>query len=387
MTNLFDKIRGFYKKFKDLAHVGLAQIISSGIMAIFWFTLAIILSTGEYGEISYLLSIATIASVISFLGAGPTMVVYTAKKVDVQATLYIITLISASIVAVALYLIMYNVEISIFVIGFVIFALIVNEFLGKKLYRNYSIITIAQKILLFGISLSLYYVIGIQGVILGMAISNFVFVYVIFQGFRESKISFSNLKPRLGFMTNSFISDLSRTLSFSLDKLLIGTMFGFSILGNYSLAINILTFLTLVPNIVFLYAMPQDASGIRNKKLKQIAIGVSSIFALLVFFISPILLPIVFPKFDESIEIVQIVCIAIIPRTISMMFNASFLGNEKSRVVIAGSGIYLTIQIIGIMILGDLYGFVGMGIALLLGSIGESAFLVRMGKYYNIKLW
>lgn len=53
-----DKVIGF----KDLGYLGSANIIGSGISAIFWFYLASILETENYGEIHYFLGIVELHS-------------------------------------------------------------------------------------------------------------------------------------------------------------------------------------------------------------------------------------------------------------------------------------------------------------------------------------
>ena len=385
MPDWLDEIKGLYIRFKDLTAIGVAQIISNAIIGIFWIILATIIDTNEFGEINYFIAIATIAATVSFLGAGPTMLVYTAKQVKIQSTLYFITLVSGAITSLVLFFMFYNLGVSVYVLGFVVFMSLTNELLGRKLYKKYAKFLITQRIFLIIISLSLYYLIGIDGVILGFALSYLPFSFWILRGFRKTKIDFSILRPRLGFMANNYLADLARVLSFSLDKLIVGPLFGFALLGNYSLGIHVLTLLTLVPNIVFLYVLPHDATGKQHKRLKKFTIFVSIILAILTVLLTPTILPIFFPKFIESIEIVQIMSLAIIPRTISMMFISKFLGQEKSKIVIFGSGIYLIVQIPSMILLGELYAINGVALALLLAVTCEAIFLTSFSRWSERK--
>ena len=77
---VFNKIKTF-SGLKDLTSLGVSNIISSGISAIFWFYLAGLLGEENYGEISYLIAIAVIAGVFSSIGSGYTTTVYSAKNV------------------------------------------------------------------------------------------------------------------------------------------------------------------------------------------------------------------------------------------------------------------------------------------------------------------
>ena len=90
-----NKIWNLVTRFKDLSTLGFANLISNAISGIFWFYLASLLGTSHYGEISYFIAIAGIASVISFLGAGNTIVIYTAKGEKVQAPIFFVTIITS----------------------------------------------------------------------------------------------------------------------------------------------------------------------------------------------------------------------------------------------------------------------------------------------------
>ena len=69
----------FLSNFKDLSAVGIANIIPTVIGGLFWLYVATLVQVDEYGEINYLLAVAGIAGIISMLGAGSSVTVYTAK--------------------------------------------------------------------------------------------------------------------------------------------------------------------------------------------------------------------------------------------------------------------------------------------------------------------
>ena len=71
------------------------------------------------------------------------------------------------------------------------------------------------------------------------------------------------------FIIPQYFQTLSGSLSGSLDKLIIAPLFGFTLLGNYSLGLQVYALLTLLPAVVVKYIIPQDSSGIENKKLKS----------------------------------------------------------------------------------------------------------------------
>lgn len=373
-------MKEFLKKFKDLGIVGIGNITASLISGIFWFYFASLLGAEQYGEVSYYISIAVIASTLSFLGLGNAIIVYTAKGEKIQPPIFLIGIISSIITLVAVFLIFSQIGMSLYIVGYVIFSLATSEILGKKQYKNYSSYLVTQKILMVGFSLFFYYYIGLEGVILGIALSFFPYIKRIYSSMKNDKIDFSLVRPRIGFIINSYALDLSRTFSGYTDKLIIAPLFGFALLGNYQLGIQVLAILTILPGIVYQYILPRDSSGDSNKKLKKLTITVSIILAGLGFILAPIFLPILFPKFIEAIEVIQIVSISVIPSTINLMYISKFLGNELSKIVLIGSGVFLSVQIVSIFILGELIGVNGVAIALVLGASAEAIFLVTVNK-------
>src|SRR3990170_5964279 len=170
MTLSWDKIRQKISSLRDLTLIGFVNILTTAISGIFWLFMAQILATEEYGEVTYLISIASIAGTISALGSGSTLIDYRAKEVKLQATIYSLILGSAAITSIVLYFILYNVSTSVYVIGYVIFTLAISELLGAKLYERYSKYLIAQKVLVVVFALLLYYLIGQDGIVLGFGL-------------------------------------------------------------------------------------------------------------------------------------------------------------------------------------------------------------------------
>jgi len=66
-------------------------------------------------------------------------------------------------------------------------------------------------------------------------------------------------------------------------------------------------------------------------------------------------------EFVDAIPITQIISFAVIPITLTAIYNSKFLSLEKSKIVFIGSAIFISIQIIGIYILSDTMGIIGAG--------------------------
>ena len=85
-----------YNKFKDFGKIGIGDILGNVFSATFWFYLATQIEPTAYGEIHWFLGIASIFSSFALFGTVNTITVYTAKKVPIQPTLNIISLISSA---------------------------------------------------------------------------------------------------------------------------------------------------------------------------------------------------------------------------------------------------------------------------------------------------
>jgi len=385
MTNTKKRIKELFFRFKDLTIIGLANLVSNGISVIFWLYVASLLGAEQYGEISYFIAIAGIASTVSLVGVGSTLIIYTAKEIRIQATLFFIAIVSSMITAIIVYFLYSNIGISFYIIGIVIFTLATSEILGRKLYSDYSKYMISQRILMVVFSLGFYFLIGPTGILIGMALAFFPYLFRIYKGFKETKIEFSLVKPRLGFIANNYFLQLSESLSGNLDKIIIGPLFGFIILGNYHLALQLLAILGILPSIVYQYILPREASGLSNTLLKKLTVLASIVLAIIGMGLGPIVLPILFPEFIESTDIVKIVSLAVIPMTIITMYISKFLAQEKSKIVFVGSGIYLITIILGIIVLGKYFGVNGIAAALVISNTVEAIYLFIIDKFVNLK--
>ena len=94
---------------------------------------------------------------------------------------------------------------------------------------------------------------------------------------------------------------LTNGVTNQVDKILIVPILGLAILGNYSLALQLLTVLTATSGIIFKFLLPHAVDGEINKKLKQITILSSFGLAFLGIVVVPILIPIFFEKYTNTL--------------------------------------------------------------------------------------
>lgn len=380
-NNFKEKIIGL----KGLAAIGSADVIGSGISAVFWLYLASLINPENYGEIHYYLGIAGVASYISLVGAQNTIIVYSAKNVKIQSTLNFISLIVGTISSLTIIFIFYRIDAGIVLLGYIINTLAIGDLLGKRLYSNYTKYVLVQKILTLVLGIGFFYIFGADRVIYALAISYIFYIIRIYRVFKESKINFTLLKPRVGFIANNYVMSLIGGFSGQIDKIIIVPLLGFTILGNYSLALQVVAVLMVFSGFVFKYLLPQDSIKNQNIKLRKISIFVSGGIAVLSIILSPHIIPTLFPNYVQVVDAIQIMNLGVISGTITILYTSKFLGLEKSKFVLIGSLLSLITIVIGIILLGDIYGITGIAVAFVLSSSVNAVFLTTMNRIIKLK--
>lgn len=371
-----DNIKSKLTSLKGLASIGLSDIIGNAITVIFWFYIASRLEPNEYGQIQYFLGIAGTAAYISLIGTQNTITVYTAKKINVQSTLYLLSLIVGLVCSIVIILVFYRVDTSLILFGYIINTLAIGELLGRKVYSSYAKYVLTQKGLTMILGIGFYYLFGVEGIIYALALSYGVFSIRIYQGFKEYKIDFSLVRERFRFIANNYFLILSGGLAGQIDKLIVAPLLGFIVLGNYSLALQFFGGLMIFSNVIYKYIVPEDSSGNLNRKLKIYSVLVSIIITILGITILPYIIPLFFPKFTVAIESIQIMSLAVIPTTIDLIYVSKFLALENNKVLLIASLITLVITIIGMIVLGSLFSTRGIAAAFVMSTTGEAIFLI-----------
>ena len=370
--DLIKQIKGL----RSISQIGVATTAGNAIAAFFWIYMADLMGQEDYGELGYLLSIAAIASTISIVGGQWTMSVYTAKGVRIESSLYFISIITSTVSAIILYFLFENVGMSVYVIGVVIFNLFVAEILGKKRYKTYSKIFFLQKIILVILAILLYYILGAEGVLLAYGISYLVFTSRIISALRNHEFNFGLLRQRFKFWMFNYIIQLSNSARAQIDILLIGPLFGFALVGNYFLGLQVLGLFLILPLIIFKYTLPQDSSGSSTKQIKIITVVTSIGFALLGIFVAPEVIPLVLPEYVDTVELIPLLSLAIIPRTVTTMLMSGFLGKENNMHLLVGNLIAFSIVVLGILYLPEYFDIVGLAIAYVLSVTIQTIYLL-----------
>ncbi len=372
------------KKIFDLSIIGFTDGSGAAIAAIFWFYIASQLGPENYGELAFFLSIAALVSGIAIFGSNHTFLVLTGKKVDIHATIYLITAISNIIGSVIIFILFFDLGVSLVIIAYSLFALVTSDLLGRKLYKSYSKYVITQKILLVVFGIGFYQLIGENGILIGIALSHGHLIIRVIKSFKNSKINFNLIKVRKKFIFNNFLISITGSAYGTLDKLLIAPLIGFAILGNYSLGLQFYSILNLLPSMTVKYFIGQDISKVRNKKLKKIVILISIGIAILGTTVAPTIISSIFPKFTDAENIIRIISWAIIPATIQATYYFPKLwAEEKNNIILITTIIAVISQILGILILGTLYGAIGIALSMVMSNVLGVIFTACVDKFFS----
>jgi|SaaInlStandDraft_2_1057019.scaffolds.fasta_scaffold10951_4 O-antigen/teichoic acid export membrane protein len=370
---------------KDLGVLGSSNIIGVLITGIFWFYLANLLGVEEFGEIQYYLGVVGIVYGISLVSTQYTITVTTAKKIKIQSTLFLISLIGGFVSFTIILITLQKFDIGALVIAYIINEMALSYIIGKKLYSEYSKNILLQKILTVVFGLSFYYFFGIEGIIFGLALSYSHFIIIVYKGFKENKINFSLLKPHKEFIINNYMANLVNVLRNNLDKILIVPLAGFVTLGNYALAMQVFAILIIPSELVLKYILPQDASDSSKVELKRSIILVSVGLTIFGIVVLPVLIEYLFPEYIESLDAIRIISISAIPTTIGYLLVSKLLSEEKSKFILYGRLTSMAVFISTLLILTPLLGISGIALSFVFSTTSQTLFFLLVYKIVIIK--
>ena len=151
--------------------IGIGDVLGTGISAFFWFYIAAILTPESYGEIHYLISIAGIAQLFSLIGSSSVLTVYSAKNLNIQSTMYVLSIIPTIISSIIIYILLQRLDVSALLFGYIIFESVNSVLLGRRLFDKYSKLVVLQKVLTLSLGVGFYFMFGPEGILFGLASS------------------------------------------------------------------------------------------------------------------------------------------------------------------------------------------------------------------------
>ena len=376
------KIKEILIQRKGLGTIASSDILGSAITAIFWFFLASVIKPDEYGEIFYIISIASIAFSLSNVGTENNTIVFTAKRKNLEPTLTTISLLFGTVSSLVLIIIFYQTDIIILLFGYIINSLSLGYLIGRRFYSKYGIFFLLQKILTVILGVSFFYLFGADGIISALGISYFGFLIIIINYYRKTPLNFQGFKKNLPFILHNYSLKAIGMFKGNVDKLIIVPLIGFSFLGNYALALQFVAVLSIGNSFFSKYLLTHDSRDVPNKTLKKYYILLNICVAISASISLPIVVPYFFPEFTD-ISILGIMCLAVIPIGIITVQTSELLGHEMGKPNVIGAIIASTIAILGMLLLVPLIGATGAAIVFLLTHTGQAVYLTLYVKRWK----
>jgi O-antigen/teichoic acid export membrane protein len=368
-------LRRFLKSEIGLVYTTIGTMGSSLLGGIFWFILASLLDVESYGLTNYYIALASVFAAVALMGLDATVITYMAKgekKILYQAN----SLILISGLVVTGLLSVFQWSSGILAIAMVFFMMVLAETLGRKRYRQYAFLSIGQRIAQIILSLILYFLFGIIGIVFGYFLGNLIFSYRYLKFIPNFTTQIDSVKEKRNFAFHSYGFNLIRNLTNYLDKLIIAPVFGYYVLGMYQLGFQFFMFLSIIPLSLYYYLLPEESSGKDKRKMKILGFSVAVMASLLAVIAFPYVIEDFFPTFIDSIPLVRIMSLAVIPSTIVAMLNATFLGKGKSKSVLFAGLIYIISLITGLIVLGQFMGGLGLAITLVVAQSIQAIYLL-----------
>lgn len=374
-------------KITGIFSIGISDIIGNIATSFFWIYLLTLIHPEEYGEIIFWISIAGTASPIIMISTMNVLSVFSAKKYDIVGNLNFLILTGLGIASIILFVIYNRMDIICLLFGYTISSIIIGKLLGIQNHQLYLKLVLLQKVLTLALGLLFFYFGEIENIVFAISLSYIPFIFVINKIDINYKLNITIIKQKLFFIIQNYLISLFGRLSGQIDKIIIGQILGNEILGLYMFGVQINLISQIISQIIFKYTLANDSIGINNKFLKKISILTSLIIAVLGFFLVPILIPIFFPKYIESILSVQIIIFSIIPAALIHIYTSTLLANENAKFLIISNGLGLFALLTGIFILGELYGLIGISLAYFISNaIQALTLIVLVNKKSNFNL-
>jgi O-antigen/teichoic acid export membrane protein len=358
---------------KSFSHIVLGRTASTLSQAVFYFIFAFLLDPESFGTITYWIAIAGVASIASRFGLNHSIVVYQAKNnISFTNNVNTFSIIFISIIS----LILLTVDIFIALLSFSssLFLMSIQNMIGLKKYKKFLKLNILKGVLVVSLPILSYFYFDLSGILLGLSISYLISSIDFFKILKIKYFSLSFFRDNFKILFHNFGVDVSTTLVRFVDKLVIVPILGFSSLGIYQFNLQILIGMELIPMALHSFLLSEESSGAKHKKISIYVIIISIVCAFSIIVISPIFITEFLPKYVDGILSLQILILSLIPLSISAIFNAKLQSKESTKVGFSAL-IRIGTLVIFLIILGELYGLIGLSLAVLLSSIFYVIFL------------
>jgi len=367
--------------FNNFSYVAIGRIIASILVALFFLIFAALLEPDDFGKLGYLIALAGTFAGVARFGLPQTVVVYLAKKKKLLSDQ--VNLLAIILACVATIILIFINEYAAFLcLAISFFFLYQHNLLGDKKYKRFLKSSVLRNLLTFVIPFPLYFVLDIPGILLGMALGNIISSVWLVKSINFKIRSFQELTNNYKVLINNFGIDASSNLIRTMDRLLVGIIFGFLYNGIYIFNMQILLGLEILPRILYLFLLSEESSGRNHKKINYFVVFFSGLSTIIAIIFAPFIIEQIFPKYSDGIIGLQVLVISLVPISISSIITAKLQAVESTKVGYS-SIVSIGSLLILLGLLGNEYGIMGLSLAVVISSILTTIFLFYLYRNFN----
>ncbi|WP_447951995.1 oligosaccharide flippase family protein [Chryseobacterium koreense] len=225
----------------------------------------------------------------------------------------------------------------------------------------------------------------------GAIVSGIISVYIVFrkEGVLFIKVKYANIKKSFHESSILFVSSLSISLYFSLNKLIVGTFLGMKDVAIYDLAEKVVSIIktpiVMLSQAVFPKISREKSIAFINKSMGFTLVGVFILYSLLFLFSDQIVYFFLHTHSDLAVKVIRIYGLSMFFLTIGMFLGGlrliPFGYNKQYMLVMMANGIVYLIMIAFLWIfkLINIY-------SIAFAYVMTEAFGFAMAFYFNYKL-
>lgn len=336
------------RSLQSVAYVGLAQSSASILGTASWLILIFVLHPAAYGRLSWLFSVAMLSSSVFTFGLGVAVATFYPEEKNealpgtVVAIGWLFALAGGAVTAGLLALVAGTEPDEALFSGALasslsVFSIHFHVLLGRKRYEEYMWIWIGARVSALLLPLFLYHALGsVPPMLLALSASYLLFGIA---SLRELKNGFDPgvLRGKIAFSLKAWLSGLCGVSLNYLDKILIGMFFPLQVLAVYQFSYRVFLLLTVLPNTLFFYLLPEKSGGNESRRAERIGIALSLLPAAVAFLCAPWIASRVFPGYREGIDAIRLMGLAVIPMTVAKVKSSDLLAKRRADCVLAAN--------------------------------------------------
>ncbi|MHA1607320.1 MAG: lipopolysaccharide biosynthesis protein [Candidatus Freyarchaeota archaeon] len=370
------RVRGFI-------YVTLGNIANAGLGFLFFFIVARILDVSSYGVISYNVSTGFLGATLAIFGLRTAVITFYPKERNIvlvrQAATFTFLTDAVGIIIILACVLFFNAPLEfamLILLGSTAFMMATAIALGEQRYGQYARLMIGMRIgqcALLGIT---YLFIAFTGwfllwireiVLLAYSIPYIAAGYRYFK-FIRFNFSFSEIYAKWRFCLPAAASSIMTASVGSLDKVIIGALFGMFALGNYHLAFQFLTGFTILPVSLLSFLLPEKSGGAKRREVEILGIAAAALISAAGFLLAPYLIKWFFRGFEGSVSAIQALSLAVVPASVANIRISTLFSEERADLAMASYLAMFGVYLSGIILLGGSMQALGFAISYTIGQ-------------------